>query len=101
MDTLVSRQLFLKTPPRNPVFLNSHTNSVFLHSLKRPAAVTDTIFVSRGRPNSRAFTVLLYIQKAEELPAPVFQKLESPIFNPLSPNSAEDQFSPNDIHRLS
>ena len=97
MDMLVSRQLFLKTPPQNPVFLNSHTNSVFLHSLKRPAAVTDTI-VPRVSKYESFHCIIIH---TEELPAPFFQKLESPIFNPLSPNSAEDQFSPNDIHRLS
>ena len=33
---------------QEPVFLNSHTNTVFLQSLERPAAVTDTFFASRG-----------------------------------------------------
>ena len=37
-----------------PVFLNSQTNSVFLHSRKRPALVTDTVFASRGCPLTRA-----------------------------------------------
>ena len=37
-------QLYLRPPSQNPVFLNSHTNSVFLHFRKRPALVTDTFF---------------------------------------------------------
>ena len=39
-DTLVSRKLYLWPPSQNAVFLHSHTNYVFLHSCKRPAAVT-------------------------------------------------------------
>ena len=38
-DSLVSRQLFLQPPLQNSVFLNSHKNSVFLHSRKRPTPV--------------------------------------------------------------
>ena len=41
------------------VFLNSHTNSVFLSSLKWPAPVTNTFFASRGCPLTRASTVCL------------------------------------------
>ena len=41
-DTLVGGQLYLPPPSQNPVFLNSHKNSVFLHSRKRPAPVEDT-----------------------------------------------------------
>ena len=37
-----------------PVFLNSHTNSVFLHSRKRPASITDNVFAFR--------TTVLYLQ---------------------------------------
>ena len=37
-----------------PVFLNSHTNSVFLHSRKRPASITDNFFAFR--------TTVLYLQ---------------------------------------
>ena len=37
-----------------PIFLNSHTNSVFLHSRKRPASITDNFFALR--------TTLLYLQ---------------------------------------
>ena len=37
-------QLYLRPPSQNPVFLNSYTNSVFLHSRKRPAPVMDTFF---------------------------------------------------------
>ena len=40
-DSLKSRQLYLRPPSQNPVFLNSHTNSVFLHSHKlTPSAST-------------------------------------------------------------
>lgn len=40
-DSLKSRQLYLRPPSQNPVFLNSHTNSVFLHSRKlTPSAST-------------------------------------------------------------
>ena len=49
MDTLVSVQLYLRPPSQNLVFLTSHTDSVFLHSRKRPAPVTGTFFPSRGR----------------------------------------------------
>ena len=28
MDTLISGQLYLRPPSQNPIFLNSHTNSV-------------------------------------------------------------------------
>ena len=38
-DTLVSGQVYLRPLKQNPVFLRSHTNSVFLHSRKRPALV--------------------------------------------------------------
>ena len=37
-----------------PVFLNSHTNYVFLHSRKRPASITDNFFAFR--------TTVLYLQ---------------------------------------
>ena len=41
MDSLKSRQLYLRPPSQNPVFLNSHTNSVFVHSCKlTPSAST-------------------------------------------------------------
>ena len=33
---------------QEPVFLNSHTNTVFLQSLEWPAAATDTFFASQG-----------------------------------------------------
>ena len=56
-DTLgVSGKLYLRPPSQNAVFLNSHTSSVFLHSRKRPAPVTNTFFASRGSPLTRAFT---------------------------------------------
>ena len=45
-DTLVSEKLYLWPPSQNAVFLHSHTNYVFLHSRKWPAAVTDTFFAS-------------------------------------------------------
>ena len=45
-DTLVSEKLYLWPPSQNAVFLHSHTNYVFLHSRKQPAAVTDTFFAS-------------------------------------------------------
>ena len=56
-DTLISGQLYLRPPSQNPVFLNSHTNSVFSHSCKRPALVMDTFFASRWCPLTRASTV--------------------------------------------
>ena len=39
-DTLVSGQLYLRPPWRNPFLPSSHTNFVFTHSGKRPAPVT-------------------------------------------------------------
>lgn len=59
MDTLVSGKLFLRPPSQKPDYFNSHTNSVFLHSRKRPASVTDTFFASRECPPTRASTVFL------------------------------------------
>ena len=56
-DTLVSPQLFFRQPSQNPVLLNSHTNSVFFHSHKRPAPVTDTFFTSLGCLLTRTSTV--------------------------------------------
>ena len=44
------------------LFQLSH-NSVFLHSRKRPAPVTDTFFASGGCPLTRASTVPLYASK--------------------------------------
>ena len=46
-----------RPPSQNPVFLISHTNSVFLHSRKRPALATDTFFTSRECPLTRASTM--------------------------------------------
>ena len=44
---LVNEELNLwLQPSQDPVYLNFHTNSVFLHSRKRPAPVTDTIIMS-------------------------------------------------------
>ena len=34
MDTLVNGKLYLQPPSQNVVFLDSHTNSVFLYSSK-------------------------------------------------------------------
>lgn len=34
VEALVSEQLYLRPPSQDPFFLNSHTNSVFLHSRK-------------------------------------------------------------------
>ena len=62
-DTLVSGKLFLRPPSQKPDYFNSHTNSVFLHSRKRPAPVTDTFFASGGCPLTRASTVPLYALK--------------------------------------
>ena len=45
-DTLISEKLYLWAPSQNAVFLHSHTNYVFLHSCKWPAAVTDIFFAS-------------------------------------------------------
>ena len=50
MDTLVSVQLYLRPPSQNLVFLTSHTDSVFLHSRKRP---------SRGYSLTRASALLV------------------------------------------
>ena len=60
-DTLVSGQLYLRPPSQNLVFLTSHTNSVFLHSRKRPAPVTGTFFASRPCPLTRASTLLMFL----------------------------------------
>ena len=38
------RTSYLRPPSQNPVFLNSRTNSMFLHSCKRPVPATDTFF---------------------------------------------------------
>ena len=56
-DTLVSGQLYSRPPCQNPVLLSYHTNSVFSHSRKRPAPVTDTLFAARECPLTRASTV--------------------------------------------
>ena len=60
-DTRVSRQRYLGPPSQYPVFLNSHTNSVLLHSRKRLAPRTDTIFASRGCPLTSASTVYAFM----------------------------------------
>ena len=51
------RTSYLRPPSQNPVFLNSRTNSMFLHSCKQPVPATDTFFASRGCPLTRAFIV--------------------------------------------
>ena len=56
-DTLVSGQLYLWPPSQIPVLLNSHTNSIFSHSSRRPTPVSDTSFVPRGCPLTGALTV--------------------------------------------
>ena len=44
---------------QNLVFLNSHANSVYLHSCQRPAPVTDTLLRQEGMyPLTRASTVV-------------------------------------------
>ena len=48
--TLVSGQFYLRLPSQDPVLLNSHTNSVFLHSRKGPAALTTPFSRPEGRP---------------------------------------------------
>ena len=48
MDTLLSGQRYLRPSTQNPDLFNSHTNSVFSHSRKRPALVTDTFFAPEG-----------------------------------------------------
>ena len=57
-NTLISRQLFLRLPSQNPVFLDSQTNALFFHSCKWPAPVTNTFFASQGCLLTRASTVL-------------------------------------------
>ena len=47
-DTLVSGQLWLWPPSQNPILLNSHANSVFAHSRKWPAPVTDSFLRAKG-----------------------------------------------------
>ena len=47
-DAVVSGQLYLRPLSQNPVFLNSQTNSVILHSRKRTAPVLDTFFTPGG-----------------------------------------------------
>lgn len=59
IDTLVSGQLLLRPPSENPVFLNSYTNSAFLHSRKRPVTVTKILSVSGAYPLTRASIVSL------------------------------------------
>ena len=54
-DTLVSGQPYLQPPSQNPVLINS----VFSHSRKRPAPVTDPFFAPPGCPLTRASAVLL------------------------------------------
>ena len=49
-DTVVSGQVYLRSPSEIPVSLNSQTNSVFLHSRKRPAPSYGHFFESRGCP---------------------------------------------------
>ena len=49
-DTLVSGQLYLRSQSEIPVFLNSQTKSVFLHSRKRSAPSYGHFFESRGCP---------------------------------------------------
>ena len=56
-DTPVSGQLYLRTPSQKLVFLNSNTNSVFFHSRKRSAPVTNTFSSSRGCLLTRTSTV--------------------------------------------
>jgi len=46
--TPISGQLNLWPPSQNPVFLNSHSNYVFLHPRKQPASLTDTFFTFKG-----------------------------------------------------
>ena len=43
-DTVVSRQLYSRPSSQNSLFLNFHTNSVLLHSRKRPAPPVRTPF---------------------------------------------------------
>ena len=62
-DSLVSGKLYLGPPPQNAVFLNSHTNSVFIHLCKLPASVTDTFFASRGCRLTRASTLAANVQQ--------------------------------------
>ena len=58
-ETLVSKQLHLRPPLQNSVFLNSYTNPVFfLRSRKRPGLGTNTFSASRKCPLTRAYTVL-------------------------------------------
>jgi len=57
-DTLVSGQLLLRPPSENPVFLNSHTNSVFLHFRKRQVEVMEILSASRECPLTRASIVV-------------------------------------------
>ena len=49
-DTLVGGQPYLRPPSQNPAFLNSQSNSVFLHSGKQAARVTSSFLTSRGCP---------------------------------------------------
>jgi len=49
----------LTRPSQNSLFLPSYTNSVFLHSRKRPAPATDTFFTSWVCPLTRASTVFV------------------------------------------
>ena len=51
-------QLYVRPPWQNPVWTLAHTNSVFIHSRKRPVPFADTFFASRGCPLTGASTVL-------------------------------------------
>ena len=55
--------LYLRPPSQNPVFLKSHTNSVFLAFRKWPAPVMDTFFMSWWFLLTRASTVIRWRAK--------------------------------------
>ena len=65
-DTLVSGLLYLRPPSQNPVFLNSHTNSVFLHfqlQLRTPvlSPLTRAAIILNNQICPNTFKILVYL----------------------------------------
>ena len=86
-DTLVSKQLHLRPPLQNSVFLNSYTNPVFLHSRKRPGPGTNTFSASRKCPLTRAYTVL-----QETIATTIFKAIVVTIRNNVAKNKKVAKF---------
>ena len=65
-NTLLSGQLYKRPPSQIPVFLKSHTNSIFFNSRNRPAPVMDTV-CSRP-PGARSRELLISTEPAASSP---------------------------------